>query len=148
VWNHGWGTLAPDFCQKSTARWRHSTRRSGVLMRKLITCCMATMLAGCAGSIVGDALIGPEGLAKRDDAYCQSIGAAPGTPEYVRCRQVEAMRREAHHDRMLGVAATGLAIASQPPPPAAPTPPPVPDSMTCTANPTYGGMHAPSMTCR
>jgi hypothetical protein len=77
---------------------------------------VACMLGGCAGSIVGDAIRGPEKLAQDDDAYCKSIGLSFGTPDYAKCRMMRDQARQAHHDRMLGVAATGLAIAATPPP--------------------------------
>ena len=79
-----------------------------------------TVLGGCAGSIVGDAIAGPEKLAQQDDAYCTSIGLSFGSPDYAKCRMMRDRARQAHHDRMLGVAATGLAIAATPPPAPAP----------------------------
>lgn len=55
-------------------------------------------LSGCAGSPVGDALAGPEKLAQQDDAYCRSIGAVAGTPQYTSCRlQVTQMRETKHN---------------------------------------------------
>jgi hypothetical protein len=42
---------------------------------------LGAALGGCAGSPVGDAIAGPEKLAQQDDAYCESIGAAKGTPQ-------------------------------------------------------------------
>ena len=51
-------------------------------MRKTLALLAACLLAGCAGTPVGDALIGPEKLAQQDDAYCRSIGAAgPNYPQ-------------------------------------------------------------------
>jgi hypothetical protein len=50
-------------------------------------------LGGCAGSMVGDAIAGPEKVAARDDAYCQSIGAAKGTPQYMNCRMTLTQQR-------------------------------------------------------
>lgn len=55
---------------------------------------MALGVAGCAGSPLGDSIAGPEKLAARDDAYCQSIGAAHGTPQYMNCRMVVTQQRE------------------------------------------------------
>src|SRR5262249_30888444 len=56
-----------------------------------ITLCAA--LGGCAGSMVGDAIAGPEKVAMRDDTYCQSIGAAKGTPQYMNCRLTLTQQR-------------------------------------------------------
>jgi hypothetical protein len=42
---------------------------------------VGSALGGCAGSIVGDAIAGPEKLAQQDDAYCTSIGLNFGTPD-------------------------------------------------------------------
>jgi hypothetical protein len=47
---------------------------------------LGAALGGCAGSPVGDAIAGPEKLAQQDDVYCESIGAAKGTPQYTNCR--------------------------------------------------------------
>lgn len=55
----------------------------------------ASLLAGCAGSPVGDALRGPEKLAQEDDAYCRSIGAQGDA--YTNCRLVVAQQRAAGH---------------------------------------------------
>lgn len=43
------------------------------------------MLAGC---------VTPEQLAARDDAVCQSYGAAYGTPQYTDCRMRVAQQRQ------------------------------------------------------
>lgn len=72
------------------------------------------LLAGCAGSPVGDAM-NPQGVADREDGYCQSIGAQPGSPEYINCRlQVGGQRQQAHSARILGAAA--IAQSMQPAP--------------------------------
>ena len=71
------------------------------------------VLSGCAGSVVGDAIRGPERLAADDDAYCQSIGARPGTDAYTSCRMHVTDARDARHGRALDRAA-GAIQASQP----------------------------------
>jgi len=85
-------------------------------MIRVLVLILAAPLAGCAGSVVGDALAGPEKLAQQDDSYCRSIGLQFGTADYATCRQQATNNREARHAHRLGVAATGLQIAVQPPP--------------------------------
>jgi hypothetical protein len=63
-------------------------------MRAMGVLALCSALAGCAGSPVGDAIAGPEKLALQDDAYCQSIGAAKGTPQYTSCRLTVTQQRE------------------------------------------------------
>ena len=70
---------------------------------------IAAPLGGCAGSVVGDAIAGPEVLAQRDDNYCRSIGLQFGTPDYALCRQNATIFRENHHVRMMGIAASAMA---------------------------------------
>src|SRR5882724_4959820 len=53
------------------------------------------MLPGCAGSVVGDAIKGPEKLAQEDDAYCRSIGAVG--QDYTNCRLLMTQRRDNKH---------------------------------------------------
>jgi hypothetical protein len=77
-------------------------------------------LVGCAGSPVGDAIAGPERLAVRDDATCQSYGAAPGSDAYAQCRMMTANNRHAGHQAAYNRAAIGMAMASQPAPVAQP----------------------------
>jgi hypothetical protein len=60
------------------------------------------MVAGCAGSLVGDAIAGPEKLAQQDDAYCTSIGLQLGQPDYARCRMMREEARERWHRNLLG----------------------------------------------
>lgn len=59
---------------------------------------IAFALAGCAGSPIGDSIAGPEKLAAQDDAYCQSIGAAQGSPQYTNCRLIVTQQRETKHN--------------------------------------------------
>ena len=73
---------------------------------------VAPILGACAGSIVGDAIAGPEKLAQQDDAYCQSIGTRRGTPEYSNCRLIQQQTRETRHARGAAMAAAGAAIAA------------------------------------
>lgn len=64
---------------------------------------ICVLLAGCAGSPLGDAITGPEKLAAQDDSYCRSIGAAKGTPSYTDCRlRVAQMREQRHAAAMAG----------------------------------------------
>lgn len=60
-------------------------------------------LSGCAGSVVGDAIAGPEKLAEQDDAYCRSIGATGR--DYTNCRLMVTQQRDARHAHRLGLAA-------------------------------------------
>jgi hypothetical protein len=72
---------------------------------------VTSTLGGC------DALTSPGKLAQQDDAVCQSLGMAPGTKEYDRCRvnrNEERARRQAERSNMV---ATGLVIATPPPDP-------------------------------
>ena len=70
----------------------------------------ALLLTGCAGSPIGDALAGPEVLAQRDDAYCRSLGASSGNPDYINCRlTVSQQRNESHANR---IAAAQAAVAT------------------------------------
>lgn len=85
-------------------------------MRFIFILLVSTILTGCAGSIAGDALAGPEKLAQQDDTYCQSIGTRFGTTEYATCRENATARREAHHAQGRALAAAGLAIAATSPP--------------------------------
>jgi hypothetical protein len=88
--------------------WRAIARRAGAFPSRLINrlytggvmqlrvvaaIAVCAMLGGCTGSLVGDAIDGPEKVAARDDAYCQSIGAAKGTPEYMNCRMTLTQQR-------------------------------------------------------
>lgn len=86
------------------------------MLRLLAIPLVASFLAGCAGSPVGDALAGPEKLAAADDSYCQSIGTRFGTPEYANCRMAQTNNRENRHAHRLGIAAQGMAIVAQPQP--------------------------------
>src|SRR5258707_14418436 len=69
-----------------------------IKMRILEIVALGAALGGCAGSPVGDAIAGPEKLALQDDAYCQSIGAAKGTPQYTSCRLTVTQQREDKHN--------------------------------------------------
>jgi hypothetical protein len=67
-------------------------------MMRIIGALAATaLLSGCAGSVIGDRIAGPEKLAQQDDAYCQSIGLKFGTPDYASCRLQTTQRREDRH---------------------------------------------------
>lgn len=63
-------------------------------MRIFLVLPTIALLSGCAGSIVGDSLAGPDKLAARDDAYCKSVGAEPGSDKYYHCRMSMSQRRE------------------------------------------------------
>ena len=63
-------------------------------MRYLIILPVCASLAGCAGSIMGDAIAGPEKLAAQDDGYCKSVGAEPGSDRYYQCRMTLTQQRE------------------------------------------------------
>jgi hypothetical protein len=86
-------------------------------MRNIIVAAMSSLLlAGCAGSVIGDA-INPEGVAQREDAYCTSIGLKLGTPDYANCRMNLQAQTNANHQRALQNFNNGMRdIANQPPP--------------------------------
>ena len=69
--------------------------------------CAGMLLSGCAGSPVGDAIAGPEKLAQQDDAYCQSIGATKGSPQYTDCRLRVTQMRETKHNAARAAAMSG-----------------------------------------
>ena len=72
-------------------------------MRKMLALLAVCLLAGCAGTPVGDALIGPEKLAQQDDAYCRSIGAVG--PNYTNCRLFMTKDRADRHTAAINSAA-------------------------------------------
>lgn len=63
-------------------------------MRVFLIIPICAALSGCAGSIAGDAIAGPEKLAAQDDSYCQSIGAVPNSDRYYQCRMTLTQQRE------------------------------------------------------
>jgi hypothetical protein len=74
---------------------------------------MFLALSGCAGSPIGDAIAGPEKLAAQDDAYCQSIGATKGTPNYMNCRLTVTQQRETKHNVARAAAMSGGTICNR-----------------------------------
>lgn len=92
------------------------TARSAGNSARIITALVALVgslsLAGCAGSPIGDALAGPQKLAEQDDAYCRSIGAAHGTPEYQNCRQLASLQRDQRHANAFNASANALAAGA------------------------------------
>lgn len=82
-------------------------------MRIFLVISASFMLSGCAGSIVGDAIAGPERLAQADDNYCRSIGLQFGTSDYASCRENAMGRRDAHHARGYGLMLRGADIAAE-----------------------------------
>ena len=72
---------------------------------------VTSTLGGC------DVLTSPEKLTQQDDAFCQSLGMAPSTKEYDRCRVNLKEARERRHAQRSNMVATGLAIAAPPPAP-------------------------------
>lgn len=73
-------------------------------------------LGGCAGSVLGDAVAGPEAVAAREDGYCQSIGLRFGTPEYANCRMTVGSQRQQAHQAAISGALNGMQQSFQPPP--------------------------------
>ena len=71
-------------------------------MRILGIVALCAALGGCAGSPVGDTIAGLEKLAQQDDAYCESIGAVKGTPQYTNCRLTVTQQRETKHNVVRG----------------------------------------------
>lgn len=68
-------------------------------MKQILGCVVGAIslcLAGCAGSVIESAM-NPQAVAAREDAYCQSIGAAPGSPGYTDCRLQLNSQRQANH---------------------------------------------------
>jgi hypothetical protein len=82
--------------------------RGTTKMRILGIAALGIALGGCAGSPIGDTIAGPEKLAQQDDAYCESIGAAKGSPQYTNCRLTVTQQRETKHNVVRG------ALLSQP----------------------------------
>lgn len=67
---------------------------------RILGCFFAFLiLSGCAGSVIGDGIAGPEKLAQQDDAYCRSIGLKFGTSDYASCRMQTTQRREDKHSQ-------------------------------------------------
>lgn len=64
-------------------------------------------LAGCAGSVLGDAMAGPEAVADREAAYCASMGFQYGTPQHADCRLQVAMQRQQLHHQTIQNALSG-----------------------------------------
>jgi hypothetical protein len=106
---------------------RAGGRHGGLSMRFILGASFAILLAGCAGSPLGDAITGPEQLAQRDDAYCKSIGTTIGSPEYANCRMLADQQRANQHAASLGLMGAGASIiANAHQPVYAPSPPPPP----------------------
>lgn len=78
---------------------------------RVVAALAALSLAGCQGTPIGDAVIGPEKLAQMDDQYCQSIGAKPGSSVYVQCRMGRTSQRDASHQQAFQRAGAGLSAA-------------------------------------
>ncbi len=77
-------------------------------MRILLIMLNCFLLAGCAGSVLGDAIAGPEAVAAREDSYCQSLGLQFGTPEYADCRLRTGEGRQARHQMAIQGAVDGM----------------------------------------
>lgn len=65
-------------------------------------------LSGCAGSVLGDAIAGPEAVAEREDSYCKSLGLYLGTPEYANCRIQTGQGRQNRHQMAIQGAAANM----------------------------------------
>lgn len=81
--------------------------------------------------------------AARDDAYCRSLGADHGSPQYVQCRLVQDRKRQEENETL---AAAGAAIYNSGTPRSAQ--PAESRTLHCTPNQTWGGMHQSTATCR
>jgi hypothetical protein len=55
----------------------------------------------------------PEQIAMQQDAYCSSIGAPAGSPDYTQCRLIVEQQRQNQMIASTNLMATGLAIAAQ-----------------------------------
>src|SRR5688572_4606349 len=53
-------------------------------------------LVGCAGSPI-ERMVAPEKAAAREDQYCQSLGASPGSERYQQCRMQLLAQAEMRH---------------------------------------------------
>jgi hypothetical protein len=82
------------------------------MIRSALALAAFLTLSGCAGSIVGDAIAGPERLAQADDDYCRSIGLQFGTADYANCRENRMNRRDAHHAAGRALLRQGADIAA------------------------------------
>jgi hypothetical protein len=82
--------------------------KTAALSRIVIIVGLSLTMAGCAGSPLGDAIAGPEAVAAREDAYCRSIGANLGTPEYANCRMTVTNQRQQRHQAAIQGSAAGL----------------------------------------
>jgi len=71
----------------------------------------ASLVAGCAGSPINDAIVGPEKLAKQDDAYCRSIEAKGS--DYTNCRLFMTKQRDDRHRAFAEGLGDGLIAAGQ-----------------------------------
>ena len=78
-------------------------------MRVTLTLLAASLVAGCAGSPISDAMLGSEKLAKQDDAYCRSIEAKGS--DYTNCRLFMTKQRADRHTAALNGLADGLQAA-------------------------------------
>ena len=76
----------------------------GSKMRILCLFACVFSLSACASS---------EQIAVQQDAYCASIGAPAGTPNYTQCRLIVEQQRQNNMIASANLMATGLAIASQ-----------------------------------
>lgn len=88
------------------------------MMRLAAVLVASLSLAGCAGS-VAERMIAPERAAAREDDYCQSIGAAYGSPNYQACRmqlnQNAEMRRAQAIEGMQRASASMTIVPPNPP---------------------------------
>lgn len=87
------------------------------MLRSLVVFTVASFsiaLGGCAGSVLGDAIAGPEAVAAREDAYCKSIGLQFGTPEYANCRLTVGSQRAQNHQAAVNNAAANLRTMNSP----------------------------------
>lgn len=83
-------------------------------MRAYFVFALIPFLGGCAGSVMESAL-NPQAVAAREDNYCQSIGAAPGTSGYTDCRlQLNSQRQANHRSALAGAAYMASQSMAQP----------------------------------
>jgi hypothetical protein len=78
------------------------------MRRAILALPLFIVLGGCAGSVLGDAIAGPEAVAEREDSYCRSIGLQFGTPEYASCRMQTTQGRQARHQMAIQGAAANM----------------------------------------
>src|SRR4051794_35995027 len=96
---------------EEVGRMKYYRREGAVGAKAALGLLLALGLAGCAR--VTGRLAEPEKLAAQDDAYCQSIGTAKGSPQYTDCRLRVTQMRETKHNVARSAAISGGVICNR-----------------------------------